>query len=231
MQGLFGSNIFDLPELRDEVRVFQDRIHGGRVLAEMLESYRGGKGIVLAVPAGGVPVGAVVAELLGLPLDVAVVSKITVPWDTEAGYGAVAFDGTVKLNHDLLSHLRLSAGEVEKGVAKTTAKVSHRVRKLRGDKPLPDLAGRPVVLVDDGLASGFTMRVAAAALDRAGADLVIAAVPTGHLESVERLAARVHLLYCPNVRGGWRYAVADAYRAWSDVDEHEVVTILERYGS
>ena len=231
MEGPSRSRIFDLPELRDQVRVFQDRNHGGRVLAKMLESYRGGNAIVLGIPAGGVPVGAVIAELLALPFDVAVVSKITLPWNTEAGYGAVAFDGTVRLNHDLLSHLRLSADEVEKGVEKTTAKVSKRVKKLRGGNPPPNLSGRPVVLVDDGLASGFTMRVAVAALNKAGADLIVVAVPTGHLDPLEKLAAQVQALYCPNVRGGWRFAVADAYKMWSDVDEDEAIKILKRFKS
>ncbi len=221
-----AHSILDLPELRDRVRVFRDRDHAGKVLAGMLQSHQQEGDIVLGIPAGGVPVGAVVAAQLDLPFDVAVVSKITLPWNTEAGYGAVAFDGTVRLNDEMLSYLKLTEDEVQKGIEKTSSKVSRRVKRLRKEQPFPDLSRRPVILVDDGLASGFTMRVAVEALRKSGADHIVVAVPTGHRGTVERMAGEVETLYCPNIRGGWRFAVADAYERWSDVDEEEVIRIL-----
>jgi predicted phosphoribosyltransferase len=184
--------------------------------------------IVLGIPAGGVPVGAVIATQLGLSFDVAVVSKITLPWDSEAGYGAVAFDGTVRLNDQLLSRLELTRDKVQEGIEQTSLKVKRRVKHLRGERPFPSLRGRPVILVDDGLASGFTMRVAVEAFRKGGADNLIVAVPTGHTAAVEIIAGEVEKLYCPNIRGGWRFAVADAYEQWSDVDEEEVAEILTR---
>lgn len=223
--------VFDLPHLRDRSRVFCDRAHAGRVLAGMLEDYRGGQALVLAVPAGGVPVAAVVAKELDLPLDVAVVSKITLPWNSEAGYGAVAFDGTVRLNEALVRQVRLDDQDVERGIAATREKVARRVKTLRGDRPLPDLVDRTIILIDDGLASGFTLRVAVEALRKADARRIVLAVPTAHRESVERLRQQVEALYCPNIRGGWRYAVADAYERWSDVDMGEVKEILARFAS
>jgi len=144
-------------ELREQTHVFKDRIHAGQVLAEMFAARDTQDGIILAIPAGGVPVGVVMAETTGLDFDVAVVSKITLPWNTEAGYGAVAFDGTVKLNKDMLRRIHLTAEEVKKGIQKTTAKVTRRVAKLRGEQPLPALENRSTILVDDGLASGFTI--------------------------------------------------------------------------
>ena len=168
------------------------------------------------------------AEKTGLDFDVAVVSKITLPWNTEAGYGAVAFDGTVKLNKDLVRRVNLSAEEVKKGIEKTTAKVARRVKKLRGDQLFPDLGNRCAILVDDGLASGFTMRVAVTALRNAGAGRIVVAVPTGHRRSAEMIAREVEALYCANIRGGVSYAVASAYQRWSDVAEEDVVKILEQ---
>jgi len=106
------SNIIDLPELREHTRVFQDRFHAGQILARMIENDDIENGIILAIPAGGVPVGVVVAEKTGLDLDVAVVSKITLPWNTEAGYGAVAFDGRVQLNEDLMRRVNLTVEDV-----------------------------------------------------------------------------------------------------------------------
>lgn len=223
------SNIIDLPELREQTHVFQDRTHAGQVLARMLTDDDKQTGIILAVPAGGVPVGVVMAEKTGLDFDVAVVSKITLPWNTEAGYGAVAFDGTVKLNKDLVRRVNLTDEEVKKGIERTTAKVAHRVKKLRGRQPFPDLGNRCAILVDDGLASGFTMRVAVTALRSAGAGRIVVAVPTGHRQSVEIIAQEVEKLYCANIRGGWSYAVASAYQHWSDVAEEDVVKILEQF--
>ena len=223
--------MFDLPRLRDRVRVFRDRAHGGQVLAGMLEDYRGSQALVLAVPAGGVPVAAVVAKELGLPLDVAVVSKITLPWNSEAGYGAVAFDGTVRLNEVLVRQVRLSDQDIQRGTAETKEKVAARVQALRGDRPLPELAGRTIVLIDDGLASGFTMRVAVEALRNAETGRIVLAVPTGHEASVRMLKDHVEVVYCPNIRGGWRYAVADAYERWWDVDMREVERILAQFTS
>lgn len=219
-------NAVDLPELRDRIAVFRDRGHAGAVLAKMLNEYSGSDALVMAIPAGGVPVATVVAEELGLPLDIAVVSKITLPWNTEAGYGAVAFDGTARLNHDLVARIGLSEAEIEEGIERTTAKVARRVKSLRGKRPLPDLSVCEVILVDDGLASGFTMRVAVEALRKRSAARIIVAVPTAHSHSVEKVAAEVESLYCANIRGGWSFAVADAYVHWSDVGEEEVAAIL-----
>jgi putative phosphoribosyl transferase len=220
--------IIDLPELRDKTHVFQDRTHAGRVLTRMLAAHDHEAGIILAIPAGGVPVGVVMAEKLGLDFDVAVVSKITLPWNTEAGYGAVAFDGTVQLNKDLVAGVNLTAEDVEKGIEKTKIKVLRRMTKLRGEKPFPDIGNRCAVLVDDGLASGFTMQTAVAALRNAGAGRIVIAVPTGHLQSVEKIVREVETLYCANIRGGYSYAVASAYRDWSDVEEEDAVKMLDR---
>jgi putative phosphoribosyl transferase len=223
-----ATNIIDLPEIRDKTHVFQDRTHAGQVLARMLAEQDHPSGIILAIPAGGVPVGVVMAEASGFDFDVAVVSKITLPWNTEAGYGAVAFDGTLQLNKDLIGQVDLTVEDVEKGIDKTKTKVERRVTRLRGRKPFPDLKNRSAILVDDGLASGFTMRTAVAALRNAGAGRIDVAVPTGHLQSVKIIAREVESLYCANIRGGYSYAVASAYRNWSDVEEDDVVKMLEQ---
>ncbi len=178
--------------------------------------------LVMPIPAGGVPVGAEIARRLELPLDVAVVSKVLLPWTTEAGYGAVAFDGTVQLNQELVARFRLSDEVVQKGIQETREKVRRRGRVLRGDRPFPEVTERVVLLVDDGLASGFTMRVAVEALAKAGAFRILIAVPTGSRDTVEALACEVGRIYCANIRSGLPFAVADAYRRWSDIEEGEI---------
>jgi putative phosphoribosyl transferase len=223
-----NSKIFDLPKLRNRVRVFRDRASAGKVLAGMLEQYRNSNAIVMGIPAGGIAVAVEIGRELHLPSDVAVVSKITLPWNPEAGYGAVAFDGTVMLNEELLSRLNLSNQEIETGIKKTEEKVARRVMIFRGNQPLPDLK-RPIILVDDGLASGFTLRVAIKALRKAGATNIILVVPTGHLESAQMILEEVEAIYCPNLRSGFSFAVADAYEQWGDLGEKEVIKLLEKF--
>lgn len=223
-----APNIIERPELHDRTRVFRNRHHAGEVLADMLSSYGKTEAIVLAIPAGGVPVAAAIAERLRIPLDVAVVSKITLPWNTEAGYGAVAFDGTMRLNEDLLPRLGLADDQIQEGIKQTTQKVLRRVKRFRGDRLFPDLTKRQVILVDDGLASGFTMLVAVEALRNAGARHICVAVPTGHGSSLPRMASEVEALYCANIRGGFSFAVADAYEVWTDVAEEEAIALYKR---
>ena len=182
----------------------------------------------MGIPAGGMAVAVEIARELHLPLDIAVVSKITLPWNTESGYGAVAFDGTVILNEELLSRLNLSDQEIQTGIKHTEQKVSRRVTMFRGDHPWPDFK-RPIILVDDGLASGFTLRAAIKALRRNGTTNLMLAVPTAHSESVQAILEEVEAIYCPNLRSGLSFAVADAYERWSDLDEQEVTRILQEF--
>ena len=229
MREKIKSKIFDLPELRNRIQVFRDRDAAGKALAKMMITYRKSKAIVIGVPAGGVAVAASLAKELQLSLDVAIVSKITLPWNSEAGYGAVAFDGTVKLNQELLSQLNLNEKEIQRGIEKTTQKINRRVKMFRGDQPLPIFSQNTTILVDDGLASGFTLLVAIEALRKAGSQHIILAVPTAHEESIERVIEKVEVIYCPNIRGGWQFAVADAYEYWYDIDEEEVIKTLSDF--
>ena len=224
-------NIIERPELHERSHVFRDRAHAGEILAEMLDAYRRSDAVVMAIPAGGVPVGAVIAHKLNIPLEVAVVSKITLPWNTEAGYGAVAFDKTVRLNEDLIIRLGLTDEQIQEGIDQTAQKVLRRVKSFRGDRPFPDLSQHLAILVDDGLASGFTMLVAIEALRKAGTRTICVAVPTGHWQALERTAREVEVVYCANIRSGFSFAVADAYEAWTDVAEEEAAAIYKRASS
>jgi putative phosphoribosyl transferase len=221
------ENVVDLAEFRDRIYVFRDRAHAGTRVAGMLNEYRDTNAVVLGIPAGGIPVAAVIAEELKLSLDVLVVSKITLPWNTEAGYGAVAFDGTVRLNQRLVKGLMLSEADIRQGIEKTSRKVAMRGRALRAERPFPDVSRTPVILVDDGLASGFTMLVGVEALRTAGAHQIVVAIPTGHNNSVQMMADHVEKLFCANIRYGMRFAVADAYENWSDVSDEEAMNILQ----
>jgi len=141
----------------------------------------------------------------------------------------VAFDGTVRINEDLLPHLRLTDQQIAEGIEKTRQKVLRRVGEFQEEQPFPDFSRKAVILVDDGLASGFTLLVAVEAIRRLGTRKIIIAVPTGSADRVRKVAREVEALYCANIRGGWGFAVAEAYRRWVDLEEEEAVRLFKDY--
>ena len=222
-----ASNIVTMPELENRSFVFRDRDHAGAVLAEMLRAdIDPHNSLLLGIPAGGVPVALAISRELGIAFDIAVVSKITLPWNTEAGYGAVAFDGTTRLNEAMLARLNLTETQVQEGIEKTKEKVNRRTRELRGQHSMPRLSDKTAVLTDDGLASGFTMFCAIAAVKNAGAKNIFVAVPTAHKQAAEAAGQKAARVYCANIRGGFSFAVAEAYENWYDITEQELAAML-----
>jgi len=216
------------PDLRDRTFVFTDREDAGiRLGAFLKEQIDPRDPVVCAIPAGGVPVGVMVAAALDAPLVPAVVRKVRIPWNPEAGIGAVTWDGRVMLNRPLIHRLGLTAREVDAGVAETMENVRHRVARFGMDREIL-LAGRTAIAVDDGLASGYTMRAAVAAIRAAGPVRCLVAVPTGSRHAVESLAAEADEVVCLNVRSGPVFAVADAYEHWHDLTDGEVAAWLDR---
>ena len=220
------GNLIEDPALRDNIHVFFDRTSAGQSLAAHLEAYRGGEVHLFAIPAGGVPVAAEISRALSIPLDLIIVRKIQFPWTTEAGFGALDPAGQATLNEDLLRRMPLSPEEIEAQITKTAAVIRQREERLRGGKPYARLNGQAALVVDDGLASGYTMRAALQFVKAQGAGRLICAVPTGSERTIWELLPLVDELYCLNVRGGFSFAVADAYENWYDLTEEEVLAIM-----
>ncbi|XHH07716.1 MAG: phosphoribosyltransferase [Candidatus Bathyarchaeia archaeon] len=222
------SKIIENLPYRDRVNVFQDRFEAGRLLAGELKMYVGNSNvIVLAIPAGGVPVGSTVAKLLNAKFDVVIVRKLQVPWNPEAGFGAVSWDGKVFLNPDLVEQLNLTKAEIDASILETNRNIEERLSKFRGDKPLPDLTSNIVILVDDGLASGYTMLAAAQFVKAKKPQKVVIAVPTASMGAIELLKPHVDEIFCLNIRSGAAFAVADAYVNWYDLTDEEVQDLLQ----
>ena len=221
------GKLIEDPALRDRVYVFKDRAMAGRLLAERLLGYKGREVRLFAIPAGGVPVAAQIARVLQVPLDLVIVRKIQLPWTTDAGFAALNPAGEAVFNEELLSRIHLSPQDIERQVQKTLVTLKEREERLRGNRPYPDLAGAATIIVDDGLASGYTMRVAVNFLQGKGAGKIIVAVPTASARTAQDLLPLVDELYCLNVRGGWSFAVAEAYEDWYDLTEEEVLGILK----
>lgn len=213
--------------LRDKVYAFNDRVEAGMLLARSLSGYKGVNGIVLGIPAGGVPVAAKVAETLGLPLDLIIVRKVQLPYNTEAGFGAVGPDGEVSLNEDIINRLGLTEKQVERQIQKTRDVIRSRNELFREGRPFPSLKDKVVIIVDDGLASGYTMLAATDFIRRHRPEKVVVAVPTALERTVELILPHVDELVCLNIRGGFVFAVADAYENWYDLEDDEVISILK----
>jgi len=216
----------DDPSLRNRVQVFADRTAAGRRLAEMLEDYQGKSLRLFAIPAGGVPVAVELSRALTVPLELVLVRKIQLPWTTEAGFGALDPDGVPLFNQELIRRLGLTPRQIQEQVAQTLANLREREARLRGNRPYPKLKGETTLVVDDGLASGYTMRAALRFLKGRGAGELVVAVPTALDRTVQEILPEVDLLVCPNIRSGLVFAVADAYRHWYDVEEEEVLKLL-----
>ncbi len=219
------GNVYYVEELSWRYPVFRDRRHAGRLLGSLLSSLPEKPVAVYALAAGGIPVALEAAEALGACMDVVVVKKITYPWTTEAGYGAVAPDGGYEYDrrvHDLLGY---TLEEVRKQAAMVHRYVVERTLRLRGSLEYKPPNGL-VAVVDDGIATGYTMLVALGFLERVGARKLLAAAPTASVDGAMMVSEKAPV-YVLNLRRGPYYAVADAYVEWHDVSDEEAKSLLE----
>ena len=215
------------PELRNRTKVFADRNEGGNRLADKLRRFKNQNTIVLALPSGGVPIGKAIQQEIDCDFDLLVVRKIQIPWNTEAGFGAINLDGDVLVNESLLYALHLPEVEVQDQIDKTKTILQRRNELFRKGKTYPDLGNRLVILVDDGIASGFTMRAAIEFVRKRKPATIIIAVPTGSSDTVDRIIQEVDCVVCLNVRESYPFAVAEAYRLWYDLTDGEVLKLLD----
>lgn len=222
------SLIEDL-SLRDKLYVFRDRKEAGTILARKLLKYKGTDGMVLGIPSGGAPVAAELAKALSLPLDLVILRKIQIPHNTEAGFGAVAPDYKVLINEDLLSMLNLSQKDVEHQIKLTIDTIKKRNDLFRKGLPFPSVKNKMVIIVDDGLASGYTMLSAVEFVRRQEPEKIVVAVPTGSKRTVDFILPKVDELICLNIRSGFTFAVADAYENWYDLTDNDVISILQEF--
>jgi len=206
--------------------LFRDRRDAGRRLAERLLDYEGRDAVALAIPRGGVPVGVEVAKRLGAQLDVIVPRKIPIPWNPEAGMGAITADGTMVLNESMVRSLGLSKEEIEHAADEVRQEVIRRTETYRAGRAEPEIAGKPVILVDDGLASGYTMLAAIEFLRKQSPSSVVVAVPVASQGAARLIGPKVDELVALIVSERLPFAVADFYLEWRDLTDDEVLAYL-----
>jgi predicted phosphoribosyltransferase len=207
---------------------YRDRRDGGRQLAAALAQYANRRDvIVLALPRGGVPVGFEVATQLGAPLEVFVVRKLGVPGHEELAMGALASGGVRVLDEDLMRVAGVSAEEVQRITEAEQAELDRREREYRGDRPFPDVRGKTAILVDDGLATGASMRAAVAALRLDGPARIVVAVPVAAPETCDAFQSIADDVVCPVTPESFQ-AVGLWYDDFSQTTDDEVHELLAR---
>ena len=212
----------------DQRQRFGNRREAGQLLARHLSRYNDRPDvIVLALPRGGVPVGYEVAQALNAPLDVFVVRKLGVPWQPELAMGAIAAKGVEVLHGDVVTAYNIPPHVIHAVAAREAQELDRRLRQYRGDRPFPDLHNRTVILVDDGLATGSTMRAAAGAVRKVGPTSIVVAVPVASSEACRQLSREADEVICLSTPPDFS-AVGQWYDDFSQTSDEEVRELLSR---
>jgi putative phosphoribosyl transferase len=207
---------------------YRNRFDAGRVLADALGQYGGRADVlVLALPRGGVPVASIVAQELGASLDLLLVRKLGVPGWKELAMGAIATGGVRVLNPDVVDEIGIAAESIDKVAHAEQQELHRRERVYRGERPLPTLKDQCVILIDDGLATGATMRAAIQAVRQQQPARLVVAVPVAPAHTIAMLKMEVDEVVCPAMLERF-FSIGQWYEDFSQITDDEVRTLLER---
>jgi putative phosphoribosyl transferase len=210
------------------MKLYHDRREAGSVLAAHLGELAGRPDVVvLALPRGGVPIGYEVAIALPAPLDVLTVRKLGAPWNEEFAMGAIASGGLIYIDESVVTELGVSRAEIEETIEREGRELARRDQLYRGGRPFPSLLGRIVIVVDDGLATGSTMRAAVLAVRESRPAHVIAAAPVASAEACATLGEVADRVVCPATPEPF-FGVGVWYADFSETSDQEVLDLLER---
>jgi len=209
--------------------IFENRYDAGRRLAEKLAEYANQSVVVLGIPNGGVSVALGVALALGADLDLVISRKIPLPLSPEGGFGSVTDDGTTILNEEMVKKASLSQQQINYQVSQVRADIRDRSLLYHRDRPPVTISGRTVIIVDDGLASGYTMRAAVESVRHRKPERIIVAVPVGPEAVVKELEKVADKMVTCAVGSTPRFYVSDFYRYWHEISDREVLHCLKEW--
>ena len=209
--------------------IFENRYDAGHQLAEKLVEYYGKPVIVLGIPNGGVAVALSIALSLDVDLDLVIARKIPLPLSPEGGFGSVTDDGTIIYNEDAVKSAGLSQKQINYQVSRVRTDIRNRSLLYHKDRPPLTLSGRTVIIVDDGLASGYTMRAAIESVRHRKPDRIIAAVPVGPQVVVEELKKVADRVVTCAIGSSPQFYLADYYRYWNELTDDEVLQCLREW--
>ena len=221
------TKVRDTPLLRGRKFVFKDRLQAGVLLAQKLQRHVK-PFLILAIPRGGIPIAVAISAELAIPFDLVISRKIPLPYTLEAGYGAVTWNDIVVINTELTIQLQLTEEEIQKGILYAKQQVKDQSIQYRGQTPLPNPQNKTVIVVDDGIASGYTMRAAIEFVQQHTPKKIVVAVPTAPSRSLHIISPFVDEIICLNIRDTQYFAVADAYLNWQDIPETLVLSYLRK---
>lgn len=205
--------------------MFLDRTDAGEQLADVVRAHGLQPDVVLAIPRGGLPVARVIADRLGAPLDIVVANKIGAPGRQELAIGAVAMDGTVWLNESVIDEWNVSREYIDDAVEHERRAAQEKAKRYREDKRTPELAGKTVLVVDDGIATGATATACLRQVRNAGAERVVLAVPVGPPDTIERLQSDADEVISVETPPHFS-TVGQFYEDFEQVPDDEVLTYL-----
>lgn len=206
--------------------VFEDRTEAGKRLAKKLTQFHGTDTIIITIPRGGVPVAAIVAHRLQLPWNVIVSRKLPIPFNPKAGFGAVTADGTVTLNENMIHGLALQQDQITEIAEEVKVEAVRRAEIYSREKPGIDLTGKTVILIDDGVASGYTMIAAIKSLRAQGADKIIAAVPVASRSAAAMIEEEADDSIFEIISPSVPFSIADFYLIWHSLSDEDILPIL-----
>ncbi|NHJ48884.1 MAG: hypothetical protein FK733_13955 [Asgard group archaeon] len=220
--------IIENSKLRNKIHIFETRVEAGEILAELIKEES--IDVLLIIPNGGLPVGlGLIHNKIIQPksIDLLIVKKIHVPWSTESGMGAITPDGELFLNDNLISYYSIENKQIQKQVEVTKERIQN-IRSKFGVSDDIDVKGKSVLIIDDGIASGFSMLAGASWLKNKEAKKILIGTPTAPGRSARNLEDKVEKIYCVNIREGLSFAVADAYKNWFDLTLNEAVEYFQK---
>ena len=208
------------------MRLFEDRVEAGRRLASALQDFKGKNAVVLAIPRGGVVVGFEVADSLGIPLDVIIPRKIGAPGNPELAIGAVMEDGTIIMNDELSGFLQVSEDYIKEESQSQRLEIERRLKFYRGTALYPDLKNHVVIIVDDGIATGSTMKAALVSVRKKGTKAIVIAVPVGPPSTIQELEKEADDVVCLLTPESFM-AIGQFYANFAQTTDEEVVSLLK----
>ncbi|MCW4004760.1 MAG: phosphoribosyltransferase [Candidatus Bathyarchaeota archaeon] len=214
-------------EVMRQMAYFSDRVDAGKRLALELRDFAGKNGIVLAIPRGGVVVGYEIANALSLPLDVIIPHKLGAPYNPELAIGAITEDGTTFLDDNLIAYMNVSQEYIKQESERQKKEIQRRLKLYRQDAPYPNLTGLRVILVDDGIATGSTMKAALASVRNKGAASITVAIPVGPPSTIKELKNQADRVICPYTPEYFQ-AIGQFYDDFSQTSDEEVIQLLKQ---
>ncbi len=207
--------------------IFEDRFDAGRRLAKKLVKFTGPNTIVLAVPKGGIPLAAVADKKFQISWHVIVTAKLPIPWNPESGFGAVAADGSVVLNNSIVEGLELTTDEIQQVVDEVRKQLNKRVAEYSSIRKPIEVVGKDVILIDDGIASGYTMLAAIESLRSQNASRVIVSAPVASRSAAQLIEKNADDMVIEIISPAIPFAVADFYLDWHDLSDEDISILLK----